>query len=239
VLSAIVALAIAWFVEPLVYDVTHSTTLFYAGAGPIEEGGKLLVPFVLLLVGPRIFRDPRVGIWTVVVCGVTFGTAEGIEYLLKADHASVVAGETLAQVGIQEAVGSLVTRAWVELGHVIWTACAAAIIWLAAHRMRRAFTWIGVGAFLIAAALHSINDAVFNQLGRIDRPLGALGVALAIAWMVLGYTLWFRARARQAVPPHVLDLVPKRWVPRLSSRARANAVDATAPEAGDSAAVRR
>lgn len=226
--SAVVAVVIAWFVEPLVYDLTHSTTLFYAGAGPIEEGGKLLVPFLLLLFGPRIFRDPRVGIWTVVVCGATFGLIEGIEYLLKVDHISAVSGQTLADTGAEDAVRMLLERSWVELGHVIWTGGAAAIIWLAAHRARRAFTGLGVAAFAIAAALHSINDAVFNQLGRIAPALALVGVLLAVAWMVLGYTLWFRARARQAVAPDVLDALPKRWAPRLSKHARAAAIDPAA-----------
>lgn len=223
-LSAALALGIAWLVEPLVFDVTRSTTLFYASAGPIEEGGKLLLPFALLLFGPRIFRDPRVGIFTVIVCGMFFGIVEGVEYLLKADHVSAANGETIAQVGVQDAVAMLATRTWVELGHIIWTAGAAAVIWLAAHRLHRAFTWVGLGAFGVAAALHSLNDAVFNQLYRIDRLLGLVGVALAIGVMVLAYVLWFRARARQAVGPDLIETAPKRWVPRLSRRQRAGAV---------------
>jgi len=45
--------------------------------GPIEEGGKLLVPFLLLAFGSARFKDPLVGLYLVLVSGATTGAVEG------------------------------------------------------------------------------------------------------------------------------------------------------------------
>lgn len=222
--SGAVALGVAFAIETPLRPVVGLEGS-YALAGPIEEGAKLLVPFVLLLFGPRIFRDPRVGIWTVALSGAVFGVGEGIEYFIDADAASTILGLSLQDSDIFRAFGMWMSRSWVEVGHIVWAAGAAAVIWLAAHRLGRAFSWLGLAAYLIAASLHSFNDAVIGLWGSVQ------GVA-AVVWLILAYTLWFRARARQAVAPDLLAEVPRRWVPRLSKTAR----EAAQPPAAEVAA---
>ena len=62
-----------------------ATTLWLTG--PIEEGAKLLVPFLLLVVGARRFAHPGIGLYLVLVCGATVGVIEGVEYQVRPDFA--------------------------------------------------------------------------------------------------------------------------------------------------------
>lgn len=222
IVSGVFAVAAAYAIESLI--APHIPGLAsLALAGPIEETLKLLIPFLLLVFGPRIFRDPRVGIWAAVVSGGVFGILEGAEWMFDTLHAFVPThGFTALQVGDADVLTTFEARFWCELQHPIYTGGAAALIWLGAHHRGRAFTGIGVLGLVIAMALHSVNDAVIGGvLVELGGTLGGIASFYgAIVWLVLEYTLWFRPRTRQAVAPDLLTTVPRRWVPRLSPRAR-------------------
>jgi hypothetical protein len=217
VVAGLVALGVAIPIEWTTLGLPTWGTL--ALSGPIEEGAKLLVPFLLLLVGPRVFADPRLGVWTVIVSGAVFGVVEGVEWVsqvvLRPSHLAVLPLVDTSASVYDKALVLLLQRPWVELGHVIWTTGAAVIIWLAAHRLGRAFTWLALPGYLLAAFTHSFNDAVLGEVG-------AIGFVLSVAWMVVLYLFWYRASVRRLVPPDALGLVPKRWRPHLSKRMRAN-----------------
>jgi len=117
--------------------------------GPIEEGGKLLVPFLLLVFGARRFKVPRVGLYLVLISGATVGVLEGAEYEARPDF---------PWAHLQMAL----LRPSAELLHVFVTGFAAAVIWLAAWRKGRAATGAGAVAFLIAMAIHSFHDGIIT-----------------------------------------------------------------------------
>ncbi|WP_382306585.1 PrsW family glutamic-type intramembrane protease [Herbiconiux sp. UC225_62] len=225
-----VACAAALVIEVLVERSGTLSTGALAFDGVIEEPLKLLLPVVLLAVGPAIFKNPRVGVWMVVVASAVFGIGEAALYIAGPAISPDLKGLTTAQFDTKLATETgqlLVQRMWVELAHVIWTGGAAALIWLGAHRAGRAFTWIGLLGFLIAVAQHVVNDAV---LTLVDADL-LHGVTIAgFIWVVLGYYLWFRPRVRQLVPPDAVAVVPKRWRPHLSREARQHAAAAGAAQ---------
>lgn len=178
-------------------------------AGPVEETAKLVLPFLLLAAGVRGAQNPRIGIWMVAASSATFGVLEGVEYVVV-PHLSG-AGTPLDQAIF--ASFPLLVRASIELLHLFLTTGAAAVIWLAAHNHKKAFTWAGLGAFLLASAVHSFNDAVLARVG------GFVSLGLGIALLVASYVLWFRPRIRGAVPPDAVDDVPKRWLPPVKNTA--------------------
>ncbi|MGP3533714.1 PrsW family glutamic-type intramembrane protease [Microbacterium sp. RD1] len=222
--SGVVAIGFALLLElPLRLWLDAPEEIQYLAAGPIEEVGKLLLPLILLAAGASQLRDPRLGVWAVAVSGAVFGAIEGGEYVgeigPEAQQNVQRVEQSLSSLGhprivaMAVAVGSAIPRAWVELGHVIWTAGAAVLIWLAAHHGRRVVA-TAVGAIAAAAALHSFNDAGLTLLP------GGLSDLGSIVWIVLSYTLWFRPLLRRLVPPDAVTLVPHRWLPRLPREAR-------------------
>jgi len=142
--SGVVAFGVGFGLETLVDHVAGwSTTLWLTG--PIEEGGKLLVPLLLLAFGAPVFKIPWVGLYLVLVSGATVGVLEGAEYEARPEF---------AWAHLQMAM----VRPSAELLHVFVTGFAAAVIWLAAWRRRRTVTGAGIVAFLIAAGIHSLHD---------------------------------------------------------------------------------
>jgi hypothetical protein len=233
----VVACAAALVIEVLVERSGTFSTGALAFDGVIEEPLKLLLPVVLLAVGPALFKNPRVGVWMVVIASAVFGIGEAALYIASPAISPDLKGLTTAQFDTKLATETgqlLVQRMWVELAHVIWTGGAAALIWLGAHRAGRAFTAIGLLGFLIAVAQHVVNDAV---LTLVDTDL-LHGVTLAgLVWVVLGYYLWFRPRVRQLVPPDAVALVPKRWRPHLSRAERQQAAAVARPMASAATAA--
>ena len=199
--SGVVAFGIGFGLEVLAEHVAGwATTLWLTG--PIEEGGKLLVPFLLLVFGAPRFRVPRIGLYLVLVSGATVGVLEGVEYEGRPGF---------AWAHLQMAL----VRPSAELLHVFVTGFAAAVIWLAAWRRKRPVTPAGVVAFLIAAGIHSFHDGIvtfFNvQPHSFDASLaqtlrqaidrGLAGGALALGLAALLYLLVRHGRARNSPPP--------------------------------------
>lgn len=212
--SGVVALAISIGLEVLSVSVWGwATTLWLAG--PIEEGGKLLVPFLLLAFGAPRFKVPRIGLYLVLVSGATFGVLEGIEYQVR---------PSFPWAHLEMAL----VRPSAELLHVFVTGFAAAVIWLAAWRRRRAVTTAGAVAFLIAVSIHSFHDGIvtfshvnpksFNATlaqslhDAIDKGLTAGAFALGLAAL---FYLLARHGARELTAPGDIAVCPPPWRPQI------------------------
>ena len=212
--SGTVAFGLGFGLEVLVDHVAGwATTLWLTG--PIEEGGKLLVPFLLLVVGAPRFRLPRVGLYLVLVSGATVGVLEGVEYEARPEF---------AWAHLQMAL----VRPSAELLHVFVAGFAAAVIWLAAWRRGRAVTGAGIVAFLIAAGIHSFHDGIITffhvrphsfdaslaQTLReaIDRGLSGLAPALVLATLLY---LLARHGARELTAPADVAACPPSWRPQI------------------------
>jgi len=212
--SGVAAFGIGFGLEVLVDHVAGwATTLWMTG--PIEEGGKLLVPVLLLVFGAPRFRLPPVGLYLVLVSGATVGVLEGAEY------------ESRPGFGWAHLQMALV-RPSAELLHVFVAGFAAAAIWLAAWRRGRALTEAGVVAFLVAAGIHSLHDGVITffhvtphsftsslarTLGQaIDRGLSGGAFALVLAGLLY---LLARHGARELTPPGQIATCPRSWRPQL------------------------
>jgi RsiW-degrading membrane proteinase PrsW (M82 family) len=159
-------------------------------AGPAEETGKLLVPVVLWYLGR--FRLPRQGFLLVVSSAATFGVIEAARYGLSPDKFSW-------------------NRGGGEILHVLLTGFVAAVAWRAAWRRPGWFTAAGVAAYLVAVALHSLNDAAVLDRG------GPKAFSLATAVVVVVLYVLLKRSARQMVPPDNVDAVSPRWRPIASA----------------------
>ncbi len=214
--SGVVAFGIGFGLEVLAEHVAGwATTLWLTG--PIEEGGKLLVPFLLLAFGAPRFRVPRIGLYLVLVSGATVGVLEGVEYEARPDF---------AWAHLQMAL----VRPSAELLHVFVAGFAGAVIWLAAWRRRRPVTVAGVVAFLIAASIHSFHDGIVTLFGvqprsfdaslaqtlrqAIDR--GLVGSSLAVVLAALVFLL-ARHGARELTAPGDIATCDPSWRPQLKT----------------------
>jgi hypothetical protein len=191
------------------------TTLWLTG--PIEEGGKLLVPFLLLVFGAPRFRIPRVGLYLVLVSGATVGVLEGVEYEVRPEFPWAHLEMALV-------------RPSAELLHVFVAGFAAAVIWLAAWRRKRAVTVAGAVAFSIAICIHSFHDGVitffhvdpksFNATlaqtlrEAIDKGLSGAAFALVIAALLY---LLARHGARELTAPGDIVNCPPPWRPQIKA----------------------
>ena len=214
--SGVVAFGIGVGLEVLVDHLAGwSTTLW--STGPIEEGGKLLVPVLLLTYGAPRFRVPRVGLYLVLVSGATVGILEGAEYEGRPD---------IAWAHLQMAI----LRPSAELLHVFVTGFAAAVIWLAAWRRHRVCTSAGAVAFLLAAGIHSFHDGLITffhvtprsfdsslaqTLGQaIDRGMAGGAFALVLAGLLY---LLARHAARELTAPGRIATCPPSWRPQIKT----------------------
>ena len=183
--------------------------------GPIEEGGKLLVPFLLLVFGARRFKVPRVGLYLVLISGATVGVLEGAEYEARPDF---------PWAHLQMAL----LRPSAELLHVFVTGFAAAVIWLAAWRKGRAATGAGAVAFLIAMAIHSFHDGIITFFNVDPKSFNstlaqtlheALAKGLSGGLFALGLAALFyllaRHGARELTSPGDVATCPPPWRPQI------------------------
>jgi len=212
--SGVVAFGVGFGLE-ILSDTAFArpTTLWLAG--PIEEGGKLLVPFLLLVFGSRRFAVPRVGLYLVLVCGATVGVLEGVEYEARPDF---------PWAHLQMAL----LRPSAELLHVFVAGFAAAVIWLAAWRRGRALTGAGAVAFLVAAGIHSLHNGMitffhvdpkqFNAtLARSLREAIDKGLVGAVPALLIAGLLYLLVRhgARELTGPGDIVPSPPPWRPRI------------------------
>ena len=196
--------------------------------GPIEEGGKLLVPFLLLAFGSARFKDPLVGLYLVLVSGATTGAVEGTEWQARAHH---------HWYHLQLAL----VRPAAELPHVFVTGFAGAVIWLAAWRSHRAVTGAGTVAFLIAVGIHSLHDGFITLFGvspqpspaSIARSIGqafATGTAGAFFATGIGIATFLLGRhaIRELTTPSAVTTCPPPWRPQIKAWGRTAVVRAEA-----------
>ena len=184
--------------------------------GPIEESAKLVVPLVLLAAGWRLIRDPRSGVFVVVVSAATFGGLEGTEW----------EGRTRQ---VWEHVAMSMVRPGAELFHPFVTGFAAGVIWLAAARAGRLWTRVGAGALLVVIAVHSVHDGIADlALPRGTKNVGVQPIVSAstalergllggvVAWALsLMFFIVYRHAARELVDPRLVRGAPPRWRPRI------------------------
>jgi hypothetical protein len=215
--SGAVADLVAYAIEPVLepaLGVPFAADLWLSG--PVEETSKLLLPLLLLVFARRTFGDPRAGVLMVLISGAAFGVWEGFGYVTSAtgENGTVLAG---------------LVRGVAEIPHPLWTAIAASLIWLAAHRAGRAVTLAGFVGWLIAVVLHSVHDGIGaarssgtgNTIGQTAVPsigdaivFGALANILTIVTIVVALLI-LRYVARELVPPTAVVANPPRWRPRL------------------------
>ena len=219
--------AIAFGLESLtVHAFGEVTTLWLTG--PIEEGGKLLVPFLLLAFGSARFKDPLVGLYLVLVSGATTGAVEGTEWQARAHH---------HWYHLQLAL----VRPAAELPHVFVTGFAGAVIWLAAWRSHRAVTGAGTFAFLVAVGIHSLHDGFITLFGVAPRPspssiarsIGqafATGTAGAFFATGIGIATFLLGRhaIRELTTPSAVTTCPPPWRPQIKAWGRTAVVRAEA-----------
>ncbi|QJU53169.1 PrsW family glutamic-type intramembrane protease [Herbiconiux sp. KACC 21604] len=221
VASGVLAFVVALVVELSAGHIPGflgSTEGSFVLAGPIEEAMKLALPLILLAAGPRMLREPRLGVWMVFVGAALFGVVEGTMYVANEaiPTASTTAGAAAqadadAIIAVAGPVLTTLERTVVELMHPFITVGAAALIWLAVARRRSVAAWI-IGAFLIAAALHSFNDAVIGGpwLRAVNAYLPLLANSL---FVLLVYLFWYRPQVRRTIPADLAAANPRRWRP--------------------------
>ncbi len=214
--SGVVAFGIGFGLEVIASHLFGwASTLWLAG--PIEEGGKLFVPVLLLVFGAPRFRIPKVGLYLVLVSSATVGVIEGVEYQVRPEFAWAHLEMALI-------------RPSAELLHVFVAGFAAAVIWLAAWRRGRVVTGAGVVAFLVAAGIHSFHDGIAT-FGHVDpkafnaslaQTLGealAKGTAGALFAAVIAAFCFLLARhgARELTGPEQIAGCPSPWRPQVKS----------------------
>ncbi len=224
----LVGFAIAFGLESLtVHAFGDVTTLWLTG--PIEEGGKLLVPFLLLAFGSARFKDPLVGLYLVLVSGATTGAVEGTEWQARAHH---------HWYHLQLAL----IRPAAELPHVFVTGFAGAVIWLAAWRSHRAVTGAGTLAFLIAVGIHSLHDGFITLFGVAPQPspssiahsigqafaTGTAGAFFATGIGIASFLLG-RHAIRELTTPSAVATCPPPWRPQIKTWGRTAVVRAESP----------
>lgn len=154
-----------------------------------EEFLKLLLP-VILLLSSRTYRSPRLGAWLVFVTAAWFALLEGISYIITALDPLLDGGEVPDDAPFIMMM-DVIVRIIAGVSHPLMTVGAAIIIWLAANTMSkgRAFG-IGVLAYLGAAAIHGLNDAVLD--GPVRDVSVPLSIALTAVYVVAIFAFWFR-----------------------------------------------
>ncbi|ROP58822.1 PrsW family glutamic-type intramembrane protease [Curtobacterium sp. ZW137] len=162
--------------------------------GLVEEFLKLLLPVVLLL-SSRAYRSPRLAIWLVFVTAAWFGFLEGISYIITSLDPILDGGRAPADAPFIMMM-DVVVRIIAEVSHPLITVGAAVVIWLAARaRPKGAAIGIGVVAYLGAAAIHGLNDAVID--GPVRDWSVPVSIVLEAVYVVAVFLFWFRPQVRR------------------------------------------
>ncbi len=107
---------------------------------------------------------------------------------------------------------NMLFRPFVELFHVLLTGFIAAVAWRAGW-VRARFWPALIGAWLLAAALHSGYDVIDGLSGRLP-----LLEVIALAMILISYVVVFRGSARQLPPPAALAGNPPGWRPTMPKK---------------------
>ena len=203
-----------------------------ATVGLVEEGTKLLVPVLLLLLGS--YRDPRAGIGIGLASGFGFAITEATLYAYQLPEAagpSLCGGQGIPTDPSSVASAQVVRIVVAEPMHWLWTGIAVAVAWRLWHLHGRRGTAGAVTAFLAVAVAHSLNDSASSDLcdlPALDRFLGLERYGLLIASYLV-----FRAWARKSTPPTLVGRVTRAWTPRhLPTSPAADATDGAERPAG-------
>ena len=153
----------------------------------MEETAKILIPVILYLAGK--YRDPRAGIALALISGAVFGLCEEVSYVVRqADLTQLISG---SEIHLPEVLNMLF-RPFVELFHVVLTGFIVAVAWRAGW-VRGKFWPALIGAWLLAAALHSGYDVIDG----LSEQAAVLEV-IALAMILISYVAVFRGSARAA-----------------------------------------
>lgn len=184
-----------------------------AWVGVVEEGTKLLVPLLLFVLGR--YRDPRAGIALGLASGFGFAITETTQYAYATATAS---GPNFCGTGTLDATPAAVVQEQifrvftVSPLHWLWTGIAAAIAWRLWHLYGRRGMWGALGGIALVMVVHSLNDS--SATAFCDDP-AASTVAVVLRWvLVVVMYVVFRAWARKSVPPQLVGVVGRGWVPR-------------------------
>lgn len=191
-ISALVGGVVGTVVAGLLeYDVQRSFGFVpMAGVGLIEETSKLLVP-VLVLIFAAGYRTRADGLLIGVAAGAGFAALETMGYAfttLVQSHGSVTATvDVLLLRGIMS-----------PAAHMAWTGITATALYAAAESgwaARR--TWMSVGAFVLAVALHTAWDSAPSLVWTAVVAVVSL---VALGWTVHRTAVDVRARAQAPTP---------------------------------------
>lgn len=153
--------------------------------GFIEETSKLLVPVGIAMAGSYLVK--RSGVALGLASATGFAVLESMSY-----------GFSALDSGIFAAEGTLLARGLTTpFSHLAWTGfvCAVAFgVW--ERRGKVVFTLPVIGAWLLAAVMHSANDAVLT-LDALPKWRLLLFPVIAMA----SYWLFHRATRDLSVPP--------------------------------------
>jgi hypothetical protein len=165
---------------------------FYPGL--IEEFLKLLLP-VILLVSTRAYSSPRLGVWLVFVVAAWLGLLEGFSYMITGLDPILDGGDVPPDAAFILMMDVLI-RVMAEVSHPLITVGAAVLIWLAAKTMPKGkAVGVGILAYLGAAAIHGLNDAVIDGPVR-DWNL-PVSLVLTAVYVVAILVFWFRVQVRR------------------------------------------
>lgn len=162
--------------------------------GIIEEFLKLLLPVILLLAS-RTYRSPRLGVWLVFVAAAWLGFLEGVSYIITALD-PILDGAPVPSEAPFIMMMDVVIRTIAEISHPLMTVGAAVIIWLAAKTLPRGKALgLSLLAYLGAAAIHGLNDAVLN--GPVRDWNAPVSIAFTAVYVVAIFVFWFRPQVRR------------------------------------------
>ncbi|MFJ3405335.1 PrsW family glutamic-type intramembrane protease [Promicromonospora sp. NPDC090134] len=197
-----------------------------AWVGVVEEGTKLLVPLLLFVAGR--YRDPRAGIAVGLASGFGFAITETTQYAYATETAS---GPNFCGTGTLDATPAAVVQEQifrvftVSPLHWLWTGIAAAIAWRLWHLYGGRGTWGALGGIALVMVVHSLNDS--SATAFCDDPAASTG-AVVLRWvLVVVMYVVFRAWARKSVPPQLVGVVSRGWVPKHLARRAARARSGT------------
>lgn len=162
--------------------------------GFVEEFLKLLVP-VILLLSSRTYRSPRPAVWLVFVAAAWLGFLEGISYIITSLD-PILDGAPPPSDAPFIMMMDIIVRIIAEVSHPLITVGAAVLIWLAARTLSTGkAVGVGVLAYLGAAAIHGLNDAVID--GPVRDWNVPLSIVLEAVYVVAIFVFWFRPRVRR------------------------------------------